>query len=291
MKLFGRIALIALIAVSAPVFATGSSSNDSHDNNSVNSTATAVGGNSTSTSGVAGSGNSSSSSGVVGSGNSSNTNVNAPVANGGKADSTSVSGAVSGSSSTVKNDNTDVNVNGQSQTAKGGNASQGQDQSQIGINEQGQSQSSKTSTSTVQGQGQVNGNSDNTQATDVNVEGDTYEQVRQAPAVAQGSFAIQGCGAAGNVGGSNTHGAAFLGVGFTPAECYAFLLAQSYQAVGQTEAACLVLNSTKAARRAAKRGVALPSCAPGEPLLTTRFVTKEELTEHETRIVSGLLKK
>lgn len=225
-----------------------------------------------------------------------NTNVNAPVANGGKADSTSVSGAISGSSSTVKNDNTDVNVNGQSQTAKGGNASQGQDQSQIGINEQGQSQSSKTSTSTVQGQGQVNGNSDNEQSTDVSVEGDTYQQVRQAPSIAQGSFAIQGCGAAGNVGGTNSHGAAFLGLGFTPAECYAFLLAQAYQAVGETQTACEVLNSTKAAKRAEKRGVKLADCTPvvvveKEPLLQTRFVTQEELAEHEKRIIKSVVKK
>lgn len=89
---------------------------------------------------------------------------------------------------------------------------------------------------------------------------------RQAPAVAQGSFAIQGCGVAGNLGGSNTSGAGFLGFGFTPSQCYDFMLAQAYQALGAYQAACNVLNESKAGRRAAKRGVVLPSCEVPAPV-------------------------
>jgi hypothetical protein len=83
---------------------------------------------------------------------------------------------------------------------------------------------------------------------------------RQAPAIGQGSFAIQGCGAAGNAGGSNVGGAAFLGLGFTPAQCYDFMLAQAYAAAGAWSAACNVLNASPAGQRAARRGVQLPDC-------------------------------
>ena len=88
---------------------------------------------------------------------------------------------------------------------------------------------------------------------------------RQVPGVAQGSFAIQGCQSAGNAGGSNVGGSAFLGFGYTSAECYSFMLAQAYAAVGQQKTACDVLNSTKAAKRAEKRGVTLPDCAQLAP--------------------------
>jgi hypothetical protein len=95
----------------------------------------------------------------------------------------------------------------------------------------------------------------------------TISNPRQAPALGQGSFAIQGCPVAGNAGGSNTNGAAFLGIAFTPAQCYDFMLAQSYQALGAYRAACEVLNTSKAGRRAKKRGVELPVCYPPDPIV------------------------
>lgn len=112
-----------------------------------------------------------------------------------------------------------------------------------------------------------------------------YSKVeRSAPALGQGSFALAGCGAGGNVGGSNSSGAAFLGFGFTPAECYAFMLAQSYEAIGETVAACQVLNTTNAAKRAAKRGAKLPACEPkvvavAAPVVVppADYVTQEQL--------------
>lgn len=99
-----------------------------------------------------------------------------------------------------------------------------------------------------------------------------FSYPRQAPAVAQGSIALAGCGAGGNAGGSNTHGAAFLGLAWVTRECHGWTLAQTYAALGYIKAACEVANSQKAARRAQKRGATLPDCnnlpvpvAPAEP--------------------------
>lgn len=89
--------------------------------------------------------------------------------------------------------------------------------------------------------------------------------VRQAPGLAQGSFAIVGCGVAGNAGASGPGGAGFLGFGFTPQQCYDFMLANAYCTAGATEACCEVLNNSKAGQRARKRGVRLPECRPPEP--------------------------
>jgi len=89
--------------------------------------------------------------------------------------------------------------------------------------------------------------------------------VRQAPGLAQGSFAIVGCGVAANAGASNAGGAGFLGFGFTPSQCYDFMLANAYCTAGATEACCEVLNNSKAGQRAKKRGVRLPDCRVAEP--------------------------
>ena len=86
--------------------------------------------------------------------------------------------------------------------------------------------------------------------------------VRQAPGLAQGSFAIIGCGVAANAGGSGPGGAGFLGFGFTPEQCYDFMLADAYCSAGATQACCEVLNNSKAGRRAKARGVRLPECSP-----------------------------
>ena len=88
---------------------------------------------------------------------------------------------------------------------------------------------------------------------------------RQAPGLAQGSFAIIGCGIAANAGGSSPGGAGFLGFGYTPEQCYDFMLANAYCTAGATQACCEVLNNSKAGQRAKKRGVSLPVCRPPEP--------------------------
>jgi len=125
------------------------------------------------------------------------------------------------------------------------------------------------------------------------IEGD--RQIRQAPAIGQGSFAIQGCGVAGNAGGSSAGGAAFLGVGFTSVQCYDFMLAQAFASVGEHQAACAVLNVSKAGRRAAKRGVVLPTCTPvvlaaPAPDMSA-YVTRDELAERERRQLQRRLSK
>lgn len=85
---------------------------------------------------------------------------------------------------------------------------------------------------------------------------------RQAPGLAQGSFAIIGCGIAANAGGSGPGGGGFLGFGFTPEQCYDFMLANAYCTAGATQACCEVLNASKAGKRAKSRGVTLPVCSP-----------------------------
>jgi hypothetical protein len=90
----------------------------------------------------------------------------------------------------------------------------------------------------------------------------TYTERLQAPAIGQGSFAISGCGVAGNAGGSGPGWAGFLGFGFTPPQCYDFMLAQAYQSIGEKKAVCDILKASKAGQRQLKRGITLPECAP-----------------------------
>lgn len=117
---------------------------------------------------------------------------------------------------------------------------------------------------------------------------------RMAPSVAQGSLAIVGCGAGINGGGSNTHGSAFLGIAWTPQDCMALQLAQAYQALGHERAACQVLNSTKAARRAAKRGLEAPACADPVPVVVpapvdlSGYPSREEVIERDNRVLKAV---
>jgi hypothetical protein len=90
----------------------------------------------------------------------------------------------------------------------------------------------------------------------------SYTEARRAPSIGQGSFAISGCSVGGNAGGSNIHGSAFLGFGWTPQECYKFMLAQAYQSVGEKKAVCDILKNTKVGRRLEKDGIKLPECLP-----------------------------
>lgn len=76
---------------------------------------------------------------------------------------------------------------------------------------------------------------------------------------------IAGCGVAMSAGGSNVHGAAMLGFGFTTAECYAYIEAQAYWAIGDRYDACEVLHTTNAAKRSSDRGAHFLACAVPEP--------------------------
>lgn len=122
-----------------------------------------------------------------------------------------------------------------------------------------------------------------------------FSSPRQAPSIGQGSFAIQGCGVAGNAGGSQSSGAAFLGFAFTPQQCYDFMLAQAYASVGAERAACEVLNKSKAGRRAEKRGVVLPICStpilpPASPPVSIN-VQPANCTEQTDRAFKQCVKK
>ncbi|CAM6004383.1 unnamed protein product [Sphagnum balticum] len=76
---------------------------------------------------------------------------------------------------------------------------------------------------------------------------------------------IAGCGVSGSAGGANTKGAAILGVGFTTDECYAYIEAQAFWAIGDRQAACEILHTTNSAKRSIARGAHLPSCEPVPP--------------------------
>jgi hypothetical protein len=134
------------------------------------------------------------------------------------------------------------------------------------------SQSQQQAQTQAQGQTASASNAGNAQTSN-------YTTERQAPSVAQGALLIQGCGAGGNAGGSNTRGAAFAGVAWTPKECYAFMLAQAYQSVGQSQAACEVLRTTDAAKRARERGMPEIACgaAQAEQRVAVRSYTPEQV--------------
>ncbi len=100
----------------------------------------------------------------------------------------------------------------------------------------------------------------------------TYKEVQQAPAIGQGSFAIYGCNVGGNAGASGPGWAGFLGFGWTPQQCYDFMLAQAYQSVGEKKAVCDILKNSKAGKRQAKRGITLPECVPVAPEVKTVVV-------------------
>ena len=163
---------------------------------------------------------------------------------------------------------------------------QGQHQGQA----QGQQQSTSVNTSAVaRSDAYAQAGSTSSSSNDGNSQAVEISNPRNAPAIGQGSFAIAGCAVAGNAGGSNINGAGFLGFGFTPEQCYDFMLAQAYQSAGAYQAACEVLNASRAGRRAAKRGVTLPTCSPPaapaaatatvQPVVIEGLATRAELLE------------
>ena len=169
----------------------------------------------------------------------------------GIASSTSTSLAVASSSSTASavNNNTVTNTNSATggeatATAEGGSASVG-DVTAVAAVESG---------AVTVAEGAVQSNLSY-----------TYKEVKQAPAIGQGSFAIYGCNVGGNAGASGPGWAGFLGFGFTPEQCYDFMLAQAYQSIGEKKAVCDILRNSKAGKRQEKRGITLPECLPEAP--------------------------
>ena len=185
----------------------------------------------------------------------SNSNVNTNVTHQAQAQAQSQAVINSGNST-----NTNTNTSNSSSVSTGSSISNsGNSTASGGYATGGTVSNSGNSSSTGGAGGDATSNSGGNAMTSV------YEQVRQAPSVAQGSFAIAGCSVAGNAGGSDIHGSAFLGFGWTPDECYLFMQAQAYQSTGHSQAACEVLNHTKAAKRLVKDGFKLPECTPAHP--------------------------
>jgi hypothetical protein len=127
-----------------------------------------------------------------------------------------------------------------------------------------------------------------------------YHHERSAPSVVQGSIYAGQCVSAGNAGGSNTGGSAFLGLSFTPYECHLARQAAAYEAAGDTYTACEIRRRSPSMQRLKKdTGFEPPPCQPAkpvaistvaqpEPVDTSKFVTRDELLEHERRIVTAV---
>lgn len=127
-----------------------------------------------------------------------------------------------------------------------------------------------------------------------------YTHERSAPSVAQGALYAGQCVAAGNAGGSNTGGSAFLGLAFTPYECHLARQAAAYEAAGDSVTACEIRRRSPSMLRLKKQtGFEPPPCYPKvpvapalavqpDPVDTSQFVTKDDLAERDRRII-GLL--
>lgn len=119
----------------------------------------------------------------------------------------------------------------------------------------------------------------------------SFTSPRQAPSVSAPSvFPTATCQSGFSLGGSNTSGGGVLGLTFTKRQCELFQLSQNLASLGMTQAACEVLNKTKAAERAF--GANKPSCEAPQPqegapapapqplvifLDVGKYATKEEL--------------
>lgn len=90
----------------------------------------------------------------------------------------------------------------------------------------------------------------------------TLNYERSAPGLGQGSLYIPQCGVAGNAGGSNSNGAGFLGVAWTPKDCKRLLAAAAFQSLGMYDAACEQLMTVSVVRDyyAAKPASERPNC-------------------------------
>jgi hypothetical protein len=151
--------------------------------------------------------------------------------------------------------------------ATGGNGGQGGSGGNAASRAVSRSDSSSNSESSARG-----GNARADASNAGNTQSSVYAVERSAPPVGPGVIAPNGCGAGAQGGGSNTRGAMMAGFAWTTDECYAFILAQSFQAIGDRTSACEILLTTNAAKRAIKRGATFKQCV-------TTVVTREPVPE------------
>lgn len=117
----------------------------------------------------------------------------------------------------------------------------------------------------------------------------TYRQVRQAPSVSSGALIIPQCGAGGNAGGSNTGGSFIMGFSWTRQDCIDFLVSSHYEAMGYRQAACHMINGTRAARKSFRRqNVTPPDCTRRSDILEVlekvEYITAEELAREVQKL-------
>lgn len=117
-------------------------------------------------------------------------------------------------------------------------------------------------------------------------------EARQAPAIAQGGLYLTGCGFSGNAGGSQSSGAAFLGLQFITPGCHDLIQIQNEASFGNVKTACELNRLTEAGKRNMKRlreaGLEAQPCAdPVAPVPApdlSGLVTVEQLNEALLRI-------
>lgn len=173
---------------------------------------------------------------------------------------------------------------------------QGQRQSSSNVNKNSSKSSSLSNAKSASSSNAVTGpstssatNGGNTLATSNVNSGNLIEA---AGVVQPATMIIQGCQVQGQAGGSNTRAAGMLGIGFTPKNCYDYMQAQAYLAIGATQAACEILNHTEAAARAVKAGAKLPDCTPAVSITVAAAVPQPYVTQEEFQAVikRGLIK-
>lgn len=174
-------------------------------------------------------------------------------------------------------------------------ASQEQVQEQEQIQIQGQEQTLNSNQNAF--------NSANSNATSSNNQSISYEY-RTPGSLAQGSLMIGDCGAGVNGGGSNTNGAGFLGITWTPEDCKLILAAKVFIALGMYDSACemtMGISAVQARWKDIKKlnpNFVKPSCEIKPPTTQvekqvdmSQYVRKDEQVERDRKMIQTLSSK
>lgn len=112
----------------------------------------------------------------------------------------------------------------------------------------------------------------------------SFNAERSAPSLAQGGLFVGDCGAGGNAGGSNSNGAGFLGISWTPKDCKLLLAAQAFHAIGMSDEACRMIVGISAVKARYKElGIDPPDCLLKKAITVTSVPVKPDLSNYVTR--------
>lgn len=111
----------------------------------------------------------------------------------------------------------------------------------------------------------------------------TITNPRNAPSLGQGSIIPSGCGVGGNAGGSNSHGAAFLGWSWTPDNCYLLMLGDKFASIGMPDTACDLWMQMSVAEAAFKKLGRRPDCT----MKRVEVVEQVPLNESQTLVAAA----